>query len=639
MPRKCCVPHCTVRYTEPGKLHCVPFTSGLRWKQWLKMCPFLLNYSRIELERTLICKKHFIREHIDYEKGRLRKNAIPLLHLTPLKPNKEASSGPKQLLEINPIQANEPANFKVVTTSSLSAQQGNTFKCPSVEDTNDGRQVKYLVCLKAEDTRGLPVDHSMYCLPFRADERPAACLSSPCVMCVTPSKELLSSDLTVVSIEAGQEPGAPVDHDMYRGSPLRGNIVEYLSEEHSQHNAGTLSPKVECNMRTQSVAEETVTICDAQQWSYIKEEDKLGGVGVASHTVAHTQVPSQLSEQNPDFKSTNTKHSLNEDLKTEPVQFLDPQSVPLDNSNLNDKAKHDTVYVLPDNIVVDNSACTHKRQSAIYLSPDVLNMLKSKTPLEKETIESINIMFSTLKEQYNVPFNRIPTEVSQVNRVTPANPSVKINIPKLNMQSSTMKATASVEQPAPKRTLETLVAELAESITAEETSELQAATPVRLPNPMSDTAPRPLMQSLPLTTQHLLTPNINQYPISEKRFRYTKENSSEKEQMLYTQLKKLRLKMISAERKIKLLKSKFKKFQERAKPYLKRYPRLTPEGKALIDSQLRLAGSKPQGARYTEEEKLFALKLHQISPDCYRFLQQYLKLPNKSTMQGFVKIA
>ncbi|XP_069356636.1 uncharacterized protein [Maniola hyperantus] len=512
-------------------------------------------------------------------------------------------------------------------------QTGNTFKCPSVEDTNDGRQVKYLVCLKAEDTRGLPVDHSMYCLPSRADERPA-CLSSPCVMCVTPSKELLSSDLTVVSIEAGQEPGAPVDHDMYRGSPLRGNIVEYLSEEHSQHNAGMVSPKVECNMRTQSVAKETVTIYDAQQWSYIKEENKQGGVGVASHTAAHTQVPSHPSEQNPDFRSTNTKHSLNEDLKTEPVQFLDPKSVPLDNSNLNDKAKQDTVYVLPDNIVVDNSARTDKRQSAIYLSPDVLNMLRSKTPLEKETIKSINIMFSTLKEQYNVPFNRIPTEVSQVNRVTPANPSAKINNPKLNIQPSTMKPTASVGQPAPKRTLETLVAELAESITAEETSELQAATPVRLLNPMSDTAPRPLMQSLQLIAQHPLTSNI-----TENEFHYTKENSSKKEKMLQKQLKELKLDLINENRRNKLLKSRLKKLQERAKPYLKRYPLLTPERKALVDSQLRLAGSKPQGARYTEEEKIFALKLHQISPDCYSFLQKYLKLPNKRTMQDFVKIA
>ncbi|XP_045770783.1 uncharacterized protein LOC123871187 [Maniola jurtina] len=576
----CCVPHCT--HTGPNNLHCLPM-SGLKWKQWLKICPFLLNYSLRELVYMRICEKHFIREHIDYEKGRLRRDAIPLLHLTPHKPNNEANS-----VVIKPVQANEPVIFKVVSTTR---QTGNTFiKCSSVENTKGKQEVKYLVCLKVQDTHGLPVDHNMYCLPSQADERPA-CLSSPRVMCLTRNKELLSSDRD-------------------------------LCAEPNQHNAESLSPKVECNMETESVAEETVTISDAQPWRFIVEEAKQsaasrGAVSVASQTVAGTQLPSQLGEHSLDFMSTNTKHSLIEDPKTEPVELLDSQLITLDNFQ-------DNVFVLPDNIVVDKSTHSDRhKQSAVYVSPNVLNLLTSKSPLEKETIKSINIMFSTLKEQNNVPFNH--------------------NNPKLNIQPSVMKPTASGVQPAQKRTLETLVEELRESITAEETSELQASpamaanSPARLLNPMSATAPCPLMQNLPAITQHPLTSNI-----TEKRFCHTKENSSEKEQMLYRELKKLKRQLIQADRKNKLLKSRFKKLQETAKPYLKRYKRLTPKAKALIDTQLRLAGLKSKGARYTEEEKLFALKLHQISPDCYKFLQQYLILPNKKTMQSmpeFPKIA
>ena len=63
----------------------------------------------------------------------------------------------------------------------------------------------------------------------------------------------------------------------------------------------------------------------------------------------------------------------------------------------------------------------------------------------------------------------------------------------------------------------------------------------------------------------------------------------------------------------------------------------------FIETQIRLAGTKPQGALWSEKNKLFAFSLFHTSTSCYRLLRKLFKLPSvtafaKNLHPGFHKM-
>ncbi|XP_045770782.1 uncharacterized protein LOC123871186 isoform X2 [Maniola jurtina] len=458
--RSCSVPGCDSRTA----LHSVPYTNKVRWKHWLKLCPFFFKYGFRQLEYVKICRKHFIPEHVDHVKERLKKDAFPLLHLPGLETNTTINKESK-VLEINPIESNELVNFKVVAPTSLYAETDTTLKCPSTEGIGEKRRVTDLVYLKAEDTQ---------------------------------------------------------------------------DNEHS-----------------------------------LKENDS---------------------------------------------QYI----------TLDDDGFQDNEYVLPSATVANQSAHTDSQEQSTINCPSLL----SRSHLEKNLYPNNHSILS---------YDHVHTKSSPTKKVTPAEPNKQSDV---CIHSTVTETTASAlgplqRKPAQTRTLESLVTELKELFTAEEMAEFQpssavlaADTPASVSKPMFDTAPCPPTQG-PLVKQHL--PLASNTEI--KRVRLDKENSTPNEQMLRKQNNILKAKLKAVNLRCKRLQSKLDGILAIAKPYLKAYPNLTRQTKALIDTQVRLAGVKCKASRYTEEDKLFALRLHQISPDCYRFLQQYLKLPTKSTMKAIVKNA
>ncbi|XP_045770781.1 uncharacterized protein LOC123871186 isoform X1 [Maniola jurtina] len=612
--RSCSVPGCDSRTA----LHSVPYTNKVRWKHWLKLCPFFFKYGFRQLEYVKICRKHFIPEHVDHVKERLKKDAFPLLHLPGLETNTTINKESK-VLEINPIESNELVNFKVVAPTSLYAETDTTLKCPSTEGIGEKRRVTDLVYLKAEDTQGLPVDHNMYCLPSQA-EKPA-CLSSPYVTYQT-SSELLS-DCSVQSIKAKQGPAATVDHNIYCGAPLPDSTVS-CTPKHNQYTVEPCSSNVEYNIKHKQIIQKTV---NTHLWVHsigkgTQAAASNGALNVAvqtdfTATAEHLSTPhSGQVFSFPNSHIADNEHSLKEN---------DSQYITLD-----DDGFQDNEYVLPSATVANQSAHTDSQEQSTINCPSLL----SRSHLEKNLYPNNHSILS---------YDHVHTKSSPTKKVTPAEPNKQSDV---CIHSTVTETTASAlgplqRKPAQTRTLESLVTELKELFTAEEMAEFQpssavlaADTPASVSKPMFDTAPCPPTQG-PLVKQHL--PLASNTEI--KRVRLDKENSTPNEQMLRKQNNILKAKLKAVNLRCKRLQSKLDGILAIAKPYLKAYPNLTRQTKALIDTQVRLAGVKCKASRYTEEDKLFALRLHQISPDCYRFLQQYLKLPTKSTMKAIVKNA
>lgn len=56
----------------------------------------------------------------------------------------------------------------------------------------------------------------------------------------------------------------------------------------------------------------------------------------------------------------------------------------------------------------------------------------------------------------------------------------------------------------------------------------------------------------------------------------------------------------------------------------------------LLKAELANFKKKPQGRKWTMENKLFALAIYKRSPKTYRFLCQYLCLPSESTLKSLL---
>lgn len=96
--------------------------------------------------------------------------------------------------------------------------------------------------------------------------------------------------------------------------------------------------------------------------------------------------------------------------------------------------------------------------------------------------------------------------------------------------------------------------------------------------------------------------------------------------------------------KLRLWKSKYYNIKRKSNlincpktlQFIKKYRSLNNFGKLLVDSQLRLTGVKPQGRRYTTDEKIFSLSLSKLSRKCYAHLRKFFVLPCKSTLNSLL---
>lgn len=64
--------------------------------------------------------------------------------------------------------------------------------------------------------------------------------------------------------------------------------------------------------------------------------------------------------------------------------------------------------------------------------------------------------------------------------------------------------------------------------------------------------------------------------------------------------------------------------------------KLTPTFALLLQSQLKNCSKKRQGRRWTEEEKLVAVRLFKRSPTCYRLMRRMFHLPAPSTLRSLL---
>jgi hypothetical protein len=57
----------------------------------------------------------------------------------------------------------------------------------------------------------------------------------------------------------------------------------------------------------------------------------------------------------------------------------------------------------------------------------------------------------------------------------------------------------------------------------------------------------------------------------------------------------------------------------------------------FLRTQLRIAGKKPKGRRWTNEEKIMALPLYKKSPKAYTLLRSFVPLPSKRTLNSLLQ--
>ena len=96
-------------------------------------------------------------------------------------------------------------------------------------------------------------------------------------------------------------------------------------------------------------------------------------------------------------------------------------------------------------------------------------------------------------------------------------------------------------------------------------------------------------------------------------------------------VQRLRVKLAKETKKIKVISSKVVK-PRKDDVIAKVGQYLSGNQLRFVASQIRMAGRKAKGFRWTKQDKTFALQLYHSSPKCYRLLRKVFSLPSIKTL-------